>query len=392
VPVTGRRIDLVFPRFKLLSGAERLILEFSAALARAGQHPRIVCHQFDESCRPLLAPGVELAVSGARLDWFPNRYLNAAFDYARVFALRRTLDPRADALVLFGPALQLAWYLRVLRRDRRPTVYHCFEPPRVLHQDRDTVLDHAGAARLPLRLALAAYRWIDRRLIGSATEITTAGPFAVRRFQEVYGRPAHSLAHGVDRTNLERHGDVRPQPGRLVTVNYLHPRKRVDMAIRALALLDEPTPDGCPVTLEVVGDGPERAALERLATHLGVGDRVSFTGFIDESDLAAHYRAAACYVHMTREETFGLSLIEASYCGLPVVAVAEGGPVDNVEDGVTGHLTESTPEGLAAGVREVLWSADGGREMGAAGHQLVARVHTWDRGAAQLLELIERAL
>ena len=120
----GQRIDLVFPRFKLLSGAERAILGLAAGLARAGHAPRIVCHQFDESCRPRLAPGVELVTSGARLDWSRNRYLNAVFDYSRTLRLAALLDPNADFRVFFGPALLLARrHLRRSRRARIPAIY-----------------------------------------------------------------------------------------------------------------------------------------------------------------------------------------------------------------------------------------------------------------------------
>lgn len=152
-----QRIDLVFPRFKLLSGAERAILGLAAALARAGHAPRIVCHQFDDSCRPRLAPEVELVTSGARLDWSRNRYLNAVFDYARTLRLADLLDPEADARVFFGPALLLAWWrLARSRRARIPAVYYCWEPPRVLYQDREEVLARIGWLRRPMAAALSA--------------------------------------------------------------------------------------------------------------------------------------------------------------------------------------------------------------------------------------------
>ena len=88
----GMRLDFVFPRFKVLSGAERLVLELTTALAEMGHRPRIVCHQFDSSCADLLADGVELVETGIRLDWFPNRYVNAGFDYlgdAEAFSVAR---------------------------------------------------------------------------------------------------------------------------------------------------------------------------------------------------------------------------------------------------------------------------------------------------------------
>jgi glycosyltransferase involved in cell wall biosynthesis len=385
--VTGRRIDLVFPRFKLLSGAERLILELAGALAARGHLPRIVCHHFDSTCQPLLAPGVQLAESGVRLDWFANRYLNAVFDYVRVGGLRPLLDPKAAGRVLYGPALRLLDPTADVAQ-----VYHCFEPPRALYQDREAILDRSGLARWPLTVALNGYLRIDRALVARAPVITASGPFAAGRIGEIYGLPATPITHGLARRTLNAHRDLPREAARLVAVNYLHPRKRVDMIIDALALLPETTPAGRAVTLEIVGAGPESEDLRRRARERGVSSRVSFAGFVAEADLAAHYRRAGCYVHAAREESFGLSVIEAAYCELPVVAVAEGGVVDNVRDGETGVLTEATPESLAAGIRSVLWSPDCGRMMGKQGHAWVDARYTWDRGAEDLLGAIDRAL
>ena len=128
-----------------------------------------------------------------------------------------------------------------------------------------------------------------------------------------------------------------------------------------------------------------------MATSLGVAARVRFVGFVEESHLAAHYRAAGCYVHAAREETYGLSVLEASYCGLPVVAVAEGGVVDNVVDGETGVLTRSDARSLAEGIQKVLCMDDGGWEMGERGRTLVDERCSWDRGAMDLLRVMDGA-
>ena len=384
----GLAIDLVFPRFKLLSGAERLVLELAGGLARAGHRPRVVCHQFDRSCSELQQPGVEIVVSGARLDWFRNRYLNAVFDYASVARLRAQLDPDAGAVVLFGPALRLAGKLR---QSAVPTVYHCFEPPRALYQDRADVLARAGAARLFLAPSLALYRRLDRRLVRAPGAITASGPYAAARVEAVYGRPAVPITHGVDRASLD-HGAAEPAPVSLVTVNYLHPRKRVDLALRALALLDEPLGgEPGPPTLRVVGGGPERESLERLAGELGLAGRVHFAGFVPGDELGANYRAARCYLHTAREESFGLSVIEAAYCGLPTVAVAEGGVVDNVAPGETGCLAEASPQAVAAGIARVLADPQRARQMGAAGRARVNDRYTWERGTVDLLSAVRAA-
>jgi glycosyltransferase involved in cell wall biosynthesis len=394
-------VDLVFPRFKLLSGAERAILGLAEGLAAQGWSPRIVCHQFDDTCRPRLAAGVELVVSGARLDFTGNRYLNAMFDYSRTLRLGTLLDPRAAFRVFFGPGLLLAWWHQ--GRNRRafiPSIYYCWEPPRVLYQDREEVLRRIGALRWPMAAALAAYGRLDRRMVRKVDAVVTSSPFAAERIAQCYGRSAGVITLGIDRDRLDA---ARPavstgaaasggapnaaRPPRLLTVNYLHPRKRVDLIIEAAAELMSRFPAGAtdrPV-LTVIGDGPERANLEALAARLGIADRVEFAGFVAESELPGYYWDATCYVHATRDESFGLSVIEASYCGRPIVAVDEGGVRDTVDDGVTGYRVAATPTAIADAVARVLWAPDGGAELGAAGRAKIAAQFRWSRGAEDLV-------
>jgi len=390
----GRRIDLVFPRFKLLSGAERAILGLAAGLARAGHAPRIVCHQFDESCRPRLALGVELVTSGARLDWSRNRYLNAVFDYSRTLRLAALLDRNADFRVFFGPALLLGRRrLSHSRRARIPSIYYCWEPPRALYQDREEVLRRIGWLRWPMAPALAAYRTLDRRMVAALDAVVTSSPFAARRIDECYGRAAGVITLGIDRERLDAAHHQPTRPDRLLTVNYLHPRKRVDLIVEAVAELlgrqGDAAPAGAPV-LTIVGDGPERDRLVEMARRLGIGEQVEFAGFVAEEDLPRYYWDAACYVHATRDESFGLSVIEASYCGRPIVAVDEGGVRDTVVDGVTGYRVAATPVAVADGIARVLGAPDGGAGLGEAGRAKIADEFRWSRGAEDLLDIARR--
>jgi glycosyltransferase involved in cell wall biosynthesis len=388
--MSGLRIDLVFPRFKILSGAERAILGIAAALMREGQQPRIVCHQFDPSCRPRLPAGVELKCTGAKLDWSRNRYVNAIFDYLRTLRLASALDPNADMRIFFGPALLLAWRLSWWGRRGLPTIYYCWEPPRALYQDRKAVLSRVGILRLPLAGALALYRRLDRRMVAAMDAVVTSSPFAAQQIESCYGRPARVITLGVDRGRLdqfkrERRGGMPV----LLTVNYLHPRKRVDLIIDAVASLcrRRSSDDGPLPRLRVVGDGPEKASLEARARELGIEDLVEFLGFLPDDDLPRYYWGATCYVHAAVEESFGLSVIEAAYCALPVVAVDEGGVKDTVVDSVTGFRVPATGAGLARGIEKVLEMPDRGEGLGAAGRQMVDARYQWRRGVEDLLVL-----
>ena len=252
-----------------------------------------------------------------------------------------------------------------------------------------------GWSRYPAALALAAYRRLDHRLVQYVDAVCTApGTQALERTSSLYGRRAVAVTLGLDRALLDTARSPAPmdEPG-LLTVNYLHPRKRIDMVIRALAALGNEASDdiGSP-TLTIVGDGPEHEELSRLAVRLGVGDRVHFTGFISDSVLAEHYWSTSCYVHAASEESFGLSLIEAAYCMAPVVAVREGGVADNVIDGRSGYLVGATPEALAQGIRRVLRDPTSRQRLGRVGREWVASKYTWQQGAEDLLAAIRTAL
>ena len=169
----------------------------------------------------------------------------------------------------------------------------------------------------------------------------------------------------------------------LLTVARLERHKGVDTVIAALPAIVARAPD---VRYAVAGSGPERERLEKLADTAGVADRVRFLGEVREADLPALYNVASVYVGASRRaerigvEGFGISLVEASACGLPVVAGNSGGVPDAVRDGETGFLVP--PEDAAAvseAVCRLLGDPALARRIGAAGRDAVERHYNWDR-------------
>jgi phosphatidylinositol alpha-1,6-mannosyltransferase len=189
---------------------------------------------------------------------------------------------------------------------------------------------------------------------------------------------------GVDPTDLRRRLGLPDGNARwLLTVARLTPHKGVDTVLRALPAILERAPD---VRYAVAGSGPVRERLEELARKAGVMERVAFLGAVDERDLPALYNLASVYVGASRRaerigvEGFGISLIEASACGLPVVAGNSGGIPDAVRDGETGFLVP--PEdaaALAEAVSRLLADAALAQRIGAAGRRAVETYYNWDR-------------
>jgi asparagine synthase (glutamine-hydrolysing) len=90
----------------------------------------------------------------------------------------------------------------------------------------------------------------------------------------------------------------------------------------------------------ICGDGPDRARLQEKATELGVGDRVKFTGFVDESRKADYYRLADAYVMPSRGEGFGIVFLEALASGLPVMGSSLDGSREALLEGKLGELVD----------------------------------------------------
>src|SRR6266700_3972132 len=169
----------------------------------------------------------------------------------------------------------------------------------------------------------------------------------------------------------------------LLTVARLEPHKGVDTVIKALPAILEQAPT---VRYAVAGAGPAREPLEKLARKTGVADRVRFLGQVGERDLPALYKVASVYVGASRRaerigvEGFGIALVEAAACGLPVVAGNSGGIPDAVREGETGFLVPpEDPAALGEAVTRLLADAALARRVGAAGRRAVETYYNWDR-------------
>ena len=176
----------------------------------------------------------------------------------------------------------------------------------------------------------------------------------------------------------------------LLFVGRIQPLKGVDLAVRCLAALDDPT-----VTLVVVGgpSGRDGAAelqrVRRLARELGVAEPDPLGAARSAHDrLADYYRAADVCLVPSRAESFGLVALEAAACGTPVVAAAVGGLRSLVDDGETGFLVDGRdPADYAAPVDEAARRrACSRRDMGRNAAARSPR-YSWSMTAARLRRL-----
>ena len=209
------------------------------------------------------------------------------------------------------------------------------------------------------------------------------------------------LAPGVD-TSVFHPGvdaaDVREQLGLserpvVVCVSRLMPRKGQDVLIKALPRIRRQVAD---TALLLVGGGPHRSALEKLARDTGMGAHVVLTGSVPLEALPAHYAAGDVFAMPCRTRHLGLDVeglgivyLEASATGLPVVAGRSGGAPDAVVPGTTGDVVDGTDVAQVADTVATLLADPGRRRRyGQAGRAWVEQRWTWDEAGRRLQGLL----
>jgi teichuronic acid biosynthesis glycosyltransferase TuaC len=209
-----------------------------------------------------------------------------------------------------------------------------------------------------------------------------------------------SLAHGARETRVVHLGTDIPTAARpavrgvaptLVTVAHLVARKRQADVLRALAVL---TPRHPTLRYAIVGDGPERATLQRLAQRLGVSERVDFHGQLAPEEAVERARECTLFVMPSTEEAFGVAYVEAMAGGVPAIGCrGEPGPeeIAAAGDGMV-LVPPGDIERLTQRIDELLSAPQRLREARQRARATVLANFTWERCGEQTLAAYEHAL
>ena len=184
----------------------------------------------------------------------------------------------------------------------------------------------------------------------------------------------------------------QPSRPRAIAVGRLVHQKGIDTLLHAWRLLLDGWSTGPAPELLVLGDGPRRVRLERLAATLGVAGQVRLAGAVPREQVLVELQRADVFALPMRTrwaglnpEGLGLAAIEAAACGLPVVVGASGGAPETVQPGRSGFVVEpGDVRALAARLTELLGDPGRARAMGAAGREHVSARFGSDQARATL--------
>jgi phosphatidylinositol alpha-1,6-mannosyltransferase len=197
----------------------------------------------------------------------------------------------------------------------------------------------------------------------------------------------------VDGSEVRRRYGLTDRPV-VVCVSRLVSRKGQDVLIRAFPAIRQRVPGAA---LLIVGGGPYRSMLERLARESGAGRDIVFTGGVPWADLPAHYAAGDVFAMPCRTRRWGLDVeglgivyLEASATGLPVIAGDSGGAPDAVREGDTGYVVGGRDiSAVTDRVATLLADPDLARQLGTAGRKWVEAEWRWQTQADRMRTLLD---
>ena len=244
-----------------------------------------------------------------------------------------------------------AWSKGIVTRLNTKHIAYIHSPTRYVWDYNEQYLREIGGGRLSIfkRMVLSYLRVWDREAADRPDVLIANSQYTHSRISKYYRRestvvyPPVASDAKVSKADDAKKGDFfgfKPKEYFLI-VSRLTPNKKADMAVEAFNKLGLP--------LIVVGEGKQKQYLEKIAKK-----NIKIVGWQDDATVAKLYANARAFV-FPAEDDFGMTMVEAMNYGVPVIAYANGGAKEIVEEGVTGEFFKAqTPEILADGVRRFL--------------------------------------
>lgn len=342
-------------------------------------------------CRALVAQGhrVDMVTSRSRADTPDREVMDGIQVWRTWFPARNPAGWAAHAIGSIPTLKRVAQGADILHAQAFSSVVPCLAARRVTgaplvatwHTSHFLTRAESGVWRPTFRWML---RQVDRNMAASA-EIAAVGEGIAP------GVSIEAVTNGVDTEVFRRVEPLLQDPDegirRVLVPRRLFPKNGVEYALRALPLiLDEVEAE-----MVLVGDGPERARLERLVGELGVAHRVRFLGARPNREMPAILSSGELAIFPSLMEATSVAALECMSCEVPVAASRVGGLPEIVDDGVGGLFEPADPASLARKVIELLSDpelADRGR----AGRARVVAHWSNDRLARRHLEIYQDLL
>jgi len=370
--VAGRRYNILVINWQdithpLGGGAEVHFHEIFKRIAAAGHKVTLLCCHYENAPYEEMIDGIRIVRRGTR-DFF-NFYVPGAY---RQLAAREKFD------VVIDDINKIPFYTPLFVKEPLIALAHHFFGKSIF---LEVSFQYASYVALSEFLV----RWVYRNT-----------PFAVvsestRKELQRWGVNGEIdlLPNAVD---LEKYQVIADEKSERPTIGYLGRIKKyksVDHIIRAMPLILQRHADA---QLRIIGDGDALSELRNLAASLNVDDHVVFTGHVTHEEKVRLINESWLVVNPSSKEGWGLTVIEANACRVPVVAADSPGLRDSVVEGETGLLYEYGNIGQLAGTVSDVLADNTRRSQLANAARRWAEKWNWAESAKKAVQIIEKQL
>lgn len=302
----------------------------------------------------------------------------------------------------FGPPIGYfanTWHLRRLLKKLRPQLLHThyaggYGTLSSLCDFHPTLLSVWGS---DVFVVPYERRWKEKlvRYNLRTAEYIGATSYAIKEQTERFVIPKHAITvtpFGIDCEMFRPLKKPLNNDEFIVgTVKTLEPVYGIEYLIRAFAIFKLNYKGVKPLRLLIAGDGPLRDRLMSLAKELGIRNETEFLGIVPHNDVPNILNRLSVYVCVSNSEGFGVSVLEASACSVPVIASDVGGLGEVVRDGVTGFIVPPRDaEAIAERIEKLAEDLRLSEGLGTAGREFVKQYYEWKENVSRMEELYRK--
>jgi glycosyltransferase involved in cell wall biosynthesis len=313
-----------------------------------------------ELARQLTMRGYTTGIVSVPFKWYPKEEILAHAAAWRLLDLSESNGRPIDAVITTKFP---SYFVRHPNKVTWLTHQH-----RAAYELCGTEYSDFGHTELDLALREKLFA-LDREMLIESRRLFAIAKNVANRLQKFVGVSAEAVYHPprlAERIRTGPYGDYILSVGRIESI------KRIDLAIRAMQHADPG------LRLVVVGDGTQRANVEKVAEEAGVGGRVQFLGARSDEEILDLYAGALGVVYAPFDEDYGYVTLESFLAAKPVITASDsGGVLEFVEDGVNGFVCAPDPGEMASAINALAVNRGRAASLGDAGRARAVTI-TWD--------------
>lgn len=377
---TNKTIIYLQPHFTLPGGANKFILETAKRLIAQGYSIVVLTGPVDKKYYKQY-PTIEFhSINCPQSNTFSFWLLFPLWQYKIIKAINQYQNK-----ILFPQVFPANWwgFIYKILYPRTLCYWYCHEPSSFIHNQYWINAIHNPIKKIIAKIINPFFKLLDKFLVRHADKIIVNSNFTKKNAEKIYHKNINAVVYpAFDTLNNTQNIDHQKE-NFIFTVARLTKFKKIDNLIKAFSKLTDQN-----LQLEIAGNGEEKNNLMQLVDQLKLKNRIIFLGTISDDELRKKMQLAKIFISTSRDEPFGITIIEAQASGTAVIADNSGGPKETIINHQTGELCDTSNVDILAETIQRLLSNDNFLRYGNLAAQHAHKNFTWETTVSQLTQIL----